>query len=191
MYSFISIITLLLKSILVGFSFVMPVVCLLKTSNLKLIRNRDLFILVSVKLLRFVGILYFVFIVKDLFIEYFDQTSYLQTNTSYEVYIYYTLYTPLLYLILSQLLWFKKMYMNKVALAVLSMLMIILSSQMFLTVMSNLFSSHNDYLPSSWRMYVLGFNINPIVEIALNIIVYIFITFTIILMGGKLKDKKA
>ena len=195
MHSITDILNILLKSIFVGFGFVMPILALIKTSNLKALQVKDLFILTSIQAVRLAGIIYFILAVKDLYPLYFGGDSYEQVNVDYTNLMVNWMFAPALYLLLSQVFWIKKIYMKKKALIVFSVLVLILPSYFVLQVLlRSIFiftTSDRDYLPSYWIMYEKGFGISPVLGFVLNIIVFIFIIFTIILLGGKLKDKKA
>ena len=55
-----SLLTIILESIFVGFGIVIPVLSLIRTSNLKTIEVKDLFILTAVQMVRLAGILYII-----------------------------------------------------------------------------------------------------------------------------------
>ena len=83
-------------------------------------------------------------------------------------------------LVLSQLFWIKKLYMKKAALITLALLLLILPSQRILLLLTQ---ASGKYLPDGTETGTL------LLRLLLNIIVFIFVTFTIILAGGKLKKK--
>ena len=182
MHSITDILNILLKSIFVGFGFVMPILALIKTSNLKALQVKDLFVLTGIQAVRLAGIIYFILAVKDLYPLYFAGTSYVQVNVDYTNLMVNWMFAPTLYLLLSQVFWIKKIYMKKKALMIFSLLMLILPSSWFLSLIKG-----RDYS----SVLQVAFSGNAILFFLLNIIVFIFIIFTIILLGGKLKDKKA
>ncbi len=65
MHSVTDILNILLKSVFVGFGFVIPILALIRTSNIKAIAVKDLFILTAVQAVRIAGIFYFLLAAKD------------------------------------------------------------------------------------------------------------------------------
>lgn len=180
MHSITEILNIILKSIFVGFGVIIPILTLIKTSKLKSIEVKDLFILTAVQLVRVSGILYFILAITS------NLTVFTAKNASGQgpgiEYFLYLFFSPLMYLLLTQLFWLKKLYMKKPARITLSILMLILPSSWFLLFVKT---------ESVGTVAKAVFNTEVISVFFLNIIVFIFMTFTIILMGGKLKDKKA
>ncbi len=166
-----------------GFGIIIPVVALIKTSNLKAIVFKDLFILTGVQMVRLAGIFYF--IVWGL--QLWQQSTALAStsNVSFTDLIFgpywlMYLFSPVMRLLLSQLFWIKKIYFKKATLITVALLLLIVPSQRILMFVTSL---HRDYLPGSWSMST-G---DMITETILNIVVFIFVTITIMLAGGKLK----
>lgn len=184
MHSISDILNILLKSIFVGFGFLIPVFALIKTSNLKTLEFKDLFILTAVHMVRIGGIFYFLLAAKDAYMQYADGTSYTTANVSNPVYMLYMYYPPVITLVLSQLFWIKKLYMKKAALITLALLLLILPSHFALRLMNSL---QNDYLPGSWYI-TTG---DMLKEGALNIIVFFFLAFAIMSFGRLRKKNKA
>jgi hypothetical protein len=172
----------LLQSILTGFGIVIPIFALIRTSNLKTIAVKDLFILTAVQMVRLAGIAYFILWL----ITTWEQNNELSDapipfkDRLFGPYWLPLLFAPVMTLVLSQLFWIKKLYMKKAALITFALLLLILPSQ---RVMFFVTSLHRDYLPSSWSI-TTG---NMFIQTALNIIVFIFITFAVMLSSGKLK----
>lgn len=189
MHSITDILNILLRSVFVGFGFVIPILALIKTSNLKALEVKDLFILTAVQAIRVSGIIYFVLALVAAYPYFANSGPVGNVNVDFTGYGLTMLFSPLMYLLLSQLFWIKKLYMKKTALITLSILLLILPSHRLMMYVSSFSGSDKDYLPGSWTMSVQTFS--PAIEFLLNIIVFIFIIFTIILLGGKLKDKKA
>jgi hypothetical protein len=54
------ILNLLLRSVFIGFGFLIPILAVMKTSDLKKLEFKDLFILTAIQLVRIAGILYFI-----------------------------------------------------------------------------------------------------------------------------------
>jgi hypothetical protein len=178
------ILNLLLKTIFVGFGFVMPVLALIKTSKLKALEVKNLFILTAVQTLRVSGIIYFIlaFVAAYPLLAHTSPTGVSGVKIDFTNYIVFLLFSPLMYLLVSQLFWIKKMYMKKAALITLSLLLLILPSTIFLLV-----AQGQDYMAE----LKATFSGVEIVRALISCVMFIFITFTIILIGGKLKDKKA
>ncbi len=162
----------------------MPIVTLLRTSNLKKLAFKEAFILTGVQVLRFVGILYFILFCIDAYLQYTTSSSNAGTVSvvppMFGPYWIYYWFSPLMYLLLSQLFWIKKLYIKKVALITLAIMLLILPSQRFVVFIT---SFHRDYLPSSWIMY----SGNMALQVLLNIVVFIFAVFTVMIATGKLK----
>lgn len=183
MHPVTDILNILLKSIFVGFGIIIPILALIKTSHLKALEFKDLFILTAVQAVRIAGIFYFILAAKDAYAYFFDGTSYMASNVAGSVYILHTFLPPVITLLLTQLFWIKKLYMKKAALITFALLLVILPSQ---RVMFFVTSLHRDYLPSSWSMDP----VDMIIEALLNIIVFIFIIIPIIVAGGKLRKNR-
>jgi hypothetical protein len=163
-----------------------PIVTLLKTSNLTRLKFKELFIFTAVQAVRVGGILYFILFLLQTYLLYSqagsDEIFSVENRLSGPYWLAYW-FPPLMNLLLTQLLWIRKLYMKKGALITMSLLLLFLPSPRFIIFIT---AFHRDYLPSSWSMYqgdmILGF--------VLNIIVFIFIIFTIMLAGNKFKKIK-
>ncbi|MNK47222.1 hypothetical protein D3C87_660280 [compost metagenome] len=179
MHSITEILNIILKSIFVGFGVIIPILSLIKTSGLKSIEVKDLFILTAVQLVRVSGIIYFILAITG------NLGAFSAKNATGEglglEYFLYLFFSPLMYLLLTQLFWIKKLYMKKMARITLSILMLILPSSWFLLLVKT---------ENIGTVTKAVFTTEVISVFFLNIIVFIFMTFTIILLGGKLKDKK-
>lgn len=177
-----SLLTIILESIFVGFGIVIPILSLIRTSNLKAIEVKDLFVLTGVQMVRVAGILYFILSLVNFGIQYNESPGTFSApfSTILFSYILSLLYTPVMTLVLSQLFWIKKLYMKKAALITLALLLLILPSQRILLLLTQ---ASGKYLPDGTETGTL------LLRLLLNIIVFIFVTFTIILAGGKLKKK--
>jgi hypothetical protein len=190
MSSIVSILTLLLKSIFVGFGVIIPLLYFIKTSNLKFIKVKDVFVATSVWVIRVSGILYAVFFLLNTFLIYLDRANAGEWGPwSVKIMLFgeYSImywFPPLMFVLLSQLFWIQRVYVKKPILVVIAILMLILPSYRLVLFFINLGKGYNSII---WTFYPPA---TPF-EIALNIIVYIFIVFTILLLGGKLKDKTA
>lgn len=171
-----SILNLILRSIFVGFGFVVPVAALLKTSNLDKLRFKELFILTGVQAVRLGGILYFLMFL----IQTYFNWDYVKLYGSNQLYYWYS---PIMYLLISQLFWIKALYTKRYTLVAIAVLMLLLPSAKLLLLVG---SMQRDYLPATWSMY----SMDPFIELPLNIIVFIFIIITIMLAGGKFKKIK-
>lgn len=183
--NFDSVIKALLLSIFIGFGIVIPILSTVKSSNLKTIEFKSLFVLTAVQLVRISGILYFVLWLLDLY------RNYAQYDTNKQG-VDYTLFGPLwlvfwmppiLYFLISQIFWFKKIYTKKSALITFSILLFILPFQKLWIILSGLFNEYHRVTEASPAFTVAA-------GVALNIVIFVFLVFTLVLMSGKLKDKK-
>jgi len=182
--TFDGVVKALLLSIFTGFGIIIPILSAVKSSNLKTIEFKNLFILTAIQLVRVSGALYFVLWLLDLYRNY----------AQYEVNkqgVDYTLFGPLwlvfwmppiLYFILSQLFWIKKLYTKKSALITFSILLFILPFQKLWLILSTLTHQYQRVTEAT-PAYTI------VVSVLLNIIIFIFMVFTLVLMSGKLKDK--
>jgi hypothetical protein len=181
-----SILNALLLSVFTGFGIVIPIVALLHTSNLKKIAVKEAFILSAVQVLRVSGILYFILFCVDAYLQYQamhggNQAVVVQSPLFNE-YWFASWGGPLMYLLLSQLFWIKRLYIKKTALITLAIMLLILPSQRVITFITFSMLS-NDYLPSSWTMHY-G---TTILQVLLNVVVFIFVVFAVMAGTGKLK----
>ena len=99
----------------------------------------------------------------------------------------YVWYKPLVLLLLTQVFWIKRLYSRKAPRIIFAILLLVLptlaSQQFIMTVIS---LHRDEFLPGGWFM---GME-TTLLRYLLNVIVFIFVTFTIILAGGKLKKKQ-
>ncbi len=183
MHSVSDLLNILLKSIFVGFGFVMPILVLIKTSNLKALEVKNLFILTAVQAVRVSGIIYFVlaFVAAYPLFAHSSPIGASGVKVDFTSYALFLMFSPLMYLLISQLFWIKKLYMKKAALITLSILLLILPSSMFLAI-----AQSQDVVP----VIKNTFSGVEILKGAISCTVFIFVILTIILIGGKLKDKK-
>ncbi len=180
--SITDILNILLKSIFVGFGFVIPLLVLIKTKKTEATSLKEVFITSAIQLLIFSGIVYFILAAKDAYFLYFNNTSHKYINVQDNNYLFYLLFQPFVYLLLSQVFWIKKLRIKKIALITFSLLLLIVPSQWLFAIFT---SFHKDYLPSSMSMNILA----VVLEVVLNIVVFIFINITIMAAKGKLKPK--
>ena len=177
MHDSTSILNILLKSIFVGFGFVIPIVTLLKTSNLIKLKFKDLFILTAVQTVRLAGIIYFLlFLLKT-----YSKPDYGAFKGSFLVFYWYS---PLIYLIVSQVYWLKKSYMSKPALVTFAISLFILPSELLKMQVWRYIHEYGSLM--------LNFSAFPnlIIDFILNVIVFIFIIITLMLAGNKFKQIK-
>lgn len=182
MHDSASILSLILRSIFIGFGFVVPIVTLLRTSDLKKLKFKELFILTAVQAVRVAGILNFVLFAIEVIADYYNK--YLVLNYGGSFLLYY-LYPPLMCLLLTQLFWIKKLYIKKPALISFSLLLLLLPSKTFLFFIRKL-TTYNISITESWYQS----SNHSLTEFILNIIVFIFIIITIMLAGNKFKHIK-
>ncbi len=179
-----SILNALLLSVFTGFGIVVPIVALLRTSNLKKIAVKEAFILSAIQVLRVAGILYFVLFCVDAYFQY-QATNGSASLVTVQLPMfgpYWLVYwaPAFMYLLLSQLFWIKRLYIKKAALITLAIMLLILPSKHLLIIITTI---HRDYLPGNWMMYQGDF----VVKLLLNIVVFIFVVFAVMAGTGKLK----
>jgi hypothetical protein len=182
-HSISDILNVILGSIFVGFGIVIPIVALIRTSNLKALEFKDLFILTAVQAVRVAGILFFVLWAVHSW-ERYNEPPIPNTVPFKDMllgpYWLVYLFSPIMKFVLSQLFWIKKLYFKKAALITFALLLVIVPSQNVLMFVTSL---QSDYLPSSISIA------DTLAEIGLNIVVFIFIIIPILLGSGKLKPK--
>ncbi|AWH84809.1 hypothetical protein HYN59_06580 [Flavobacterium album] len=185
MHSISDILNIILESIFMGFGIVIPIFVLaMRSSNLKAIAFKELFILTAVQTVRIAGILYFVLWLVHSWEQYNDPVvtgGMPFKDKLFGPYWPVYLFSPLMKFVLSQLFWIKKIYIKKAALITFALLLAILPAQRVVVFIASL--ATKDYLPSAWTLSTR----DTIVEIALNIVVFIFIIIPILLGSGKLK----
>jgi hypothetical protein len=178
-----SILSVILGSIFIGFGFVIPIVALLKTSDLTRLKFKELFILTAVQAVRIAGIFYvLIFIAKASF------NYYVNDNSWYLFLEVYSWLLPLLYLIFTQLFWIKKVYLNKIVLVLLSLLIFLspLASAAWFYLYYTSILNEGEFIGTS-SLIETSYSLPGVV---LNIIVFIFIIITIMLAGNKFKQIK-
>jgi hypothetical protein len=178
----------MLRAILIGFGILIPVFSLIKTSNLKTVEVKNLFILTGVQTARIAGLLYFIIWAVDTFNFYSDAISIpggfeiIKATILGKLWMLYWL-PPVFCLMLTQVFWIKKMYIKKSALITFAIFILILPSYLFIRLLSmvdgkDIGDAAQPPISQSAIYY------------AISIVIFFFITFAIMLMGGKLKDKK-
>lgn len=96
----------------------------------------------------------------------------------------YVWYKPLVLLLLTQLFWIKRLFTRKAPRIIFAIMLLVLPTLASQQFIMTIISLHRDgVLPSNWNI-----NIGTILlQYLLNVIVFTFIAFTVILAGGKLK----
>ena len=182
----------LLKSFIdglfIGFGILLPIFCLIKTGNLKTLHLKEIFILTAVRIIRISGIIYALLHLPDLYLTYLDQTGYEQTAVVGDLVprqiLLFRFYPPVAYLVFTQLLWFKKLYLHKAILIVFSILL--LTVPLWFQISAILRLSEADYIRPHW----LEIWVN-ILKYALQDTLLFFFTISILLLiSGKLKPFK-
>jgi len=172
---------ILFESIFIGFAIIVPIISLIKTSSLKTLQLKELYILQGVQAVRIAGIMNFLLVVPDAYSVYVEQH---QVGVTYPVsFQLFTFYPAVAYLILSQFLWIKKLYIKKSALIMLCIIMLILTSDWLLTILITSTTGHTEYIPSTWRMHPGA----TVARLGLNIVISFFITFMLMVVSGKMK----
>lgn len=176
---------ILLQSILMGFGIVIPILSLVRTSNLKTIAVKDLFILTAVQMVRIAGILYAIVFLVQTYEMYNARAENSWPgaieNMLFGPYWFVYWFPPAMTLLLSQLFWIKKLYYKTVARIVLALFLLVLPSARLMVFIANMGKGEMNAIKFS--------SVTPFsaLEAALNIIVFIFITFAVMLSSGKLK----
>jgi len=184
MHSVTDILNVLLRSVFIGFGILIPLLAVMRTSDLKKLEFKDLFILTAVQLVRVAGIIYFILGAVAVYPLFFSTGPAAAGAVKVDMngYGMQIIFAPLMTLIITQFFWFKKLYMKRKALIVLPLLLLIVPSALFLKV-----AQAENVAP----ILKAAFSWQEIVKTIISIIIFFFITFTIVLLGGKLKDKKA
>ncbi|RYY31747.1 MAG: hypothetical protein EOP46_20575 [Sphingobacteriaceae bacterium] len=146
---------------------------------------KALFVLTAIKLIRIGGIVYIILFSIYAFLDLYHSQAgpgEMAQSRFFGPYWFAQWLEPGMYLLLSQLFWFKSLYSRKAILILLSLLLIVLPSKRFMYFITNLDDANAlQYLPVNAG--------NIALELLLNCIVFIFVTFTIVLATGKLKNK--
>jgi len=172
----------LFESLFIGFALIVPILSLLKTNNLKTLRFKELFILQGVQAIRVAGIMNLLLVLPDAYSVYIEQHN---VGVTYPVsFQLFTFYPTLAYFILTQLFWFKKLYIKKAALITLCIVLLILPSDWMLTVLATLDAPQVEYIPATWRLHTAG----TLARVALNVMIFFFITFMLMTISGKMKQ---
>jgi len=177
------ILNLLLRSIFIGFGILIPLFSLKKTSDLQTLKFKDLFILTAIQMVRIAGIIYFILGAVAVYPLFFNTGSAAASSVKVDLsgYGMNIIFAPLMTLVITQFFWIKKVYMKRKALIVLPLLLLIIPSSLFLAV-----AQSQEYLP----VLKTAFSWPELLKTVISIIIFFFITFTIILLGGKLKENK-
>lgn len=173
-----------LESLFVGFGILIPVFSLIKTSNLKTLAVKELFILQAVQAIRIGGIFYAVLHLPDVYRVYFEHAGQegVVARVSYPAQMQLQLFfKPVVYLVLTQLFWIKKLYMKKAALIIFSLFLLVIPFWF------DIFDLIRGY-EASYHQPDSGLIWGTIAKRALlNIVVFFFTVFTLMQLGGKLK----
>lgn len=182
---FTGILKLFFESLLAGFAIIIPIVALIKTSNLKTLQFKDLFIIQAVQLVRLSGIFYAMLHIPDVYSVYFSAASLTNGSTvgitfpvSYQLFLFYP---PAMYLILTQLFWIKKLYFKKASLITLSLILLILPSRNFVAVITALQGEDPTIAFALFKSELF-------IRLALNAVIFFFTTFALMVLSGKLKN---
>jgi len=178
------ILNLLLRSVFIGFGFLIPIFAVMKTSDLKKLEFKDLFILTAIQMVRIAGVIYFILGVVAVYPLFFNTGPAAAGNVKVDLSAYgmQIIFAPLMTLIITQFFWFKKLYMRRKALIVFPLLLLIIPSALFLKI-----AQSENFEP----VLRAAFSWQEILKTIISVVIFFFITFTILLLGGKLKDKKA
>lgn len=181
--SITDILNLLLRSIFIGFGILIPLFALKRSSDLQTLKFKDLFILTAIQTVRISGIIYFILGAVAVYPLFFNTGGAAASSVKVDLsgMGMNIIFAPLMTLIITQFFWIKKIYMKRKALIVLPLLLLLVPSQLFLAV-----AQSQNYMP----VLKAAFGWQELLKTVISIIIFFFITFTIILLGGKLKEDK-
>ncbi|MFP9115763.1 hypothetical protein ACLI1A_17615 [Flavobacterium sp. RHBU_3] len=177
----------LFTSLFMGFGILIPLFSVIKTSNLKGIHFKELFILQGVQAIRLAGILNLILqmpLMYKLYTLQQPQDNGVQVSIqggNLENYGWVIFYGPVLYFVLSQLFWVKKLYMHKVLLIVFSLIVFVLPSQWMLDFFVSLKYTHYKSFHKATEFGSFG------LQALLSIVVFFFTTFMLMQFTGKMK----
>lgn len=180
-----------LRSIFIGFGIVIPILVLSKTYGEKKVKLKQIFIHTSLQAVRVAGVVYFILYLLQSLLLYNQQSPTIaearkQAFMFGEDWLYYW-YPPLIILLLTQVWWVKKIALKKTALVTFGLMLLILPVLTSERVAVLLSGFYRDYVPADeWSFPILTL----LAELAINTIVFIFIIFTIMNIGGKFKTLK-
>lgn len=163
-------------------SLLMGIAAIIRTKNLKFLLAKDLFILQCVQALRVMGVFYALLALPDVYAIYFSSKQLgngmgISFPVSYQLFLFYP---PLAYLILTQLLWIKKLYIKKGALIAMSLMLIVLPGRNFITLLTAL-------MGDSPAAILSLFNGNYFARVGLSLMTAFFAGFALMVMSGKMK----
>lgn len=185
-FSLTTLFQILFTSVFMGFGIVIPILSLIKTANLKGLHFKELFTLQGIQAVRMAGVLNLFLQIPLIYHVWQLQQPHEGIKISMDGsnmanYGAVIFYAPLLYFILSQLLWIKKLYINKKSLIALALVLLILPSKLVLNFWISLF--HTDY--------TVNFKANDVGSVALqlllSVVVFFFTTFLLMQLSGKMK----
>jgi hypothetical protein len=185
-----SVLKTFIESLFVGFGILIPVCALIRTSNLKTIAIKDLFILQAVQAVRLAGIFYAVLQIPVLYtmLKPTESAADSMVSISYPARFMVNLFFPAVaFFIITQLLWIKKMYLKKTPLIIVALLLLIVPSDIVTAHAGALFDDGTDYLPSTWSIFTNMLPGNLAVRTLLHLVIFFFTTFTLMLLSGRLK----
>lgn len=183
----IKILQTLFTSLFMGFGVLVPLFSFIKTSNLKGIHFKELFILQGVQAVRFAGILNLALqmpLMYNLYALQQPQENGVKVSIqggNLENYGWAIFYGPVVYFVLSQLLWIKKLYMHKILLIIFSLVLLILPSQLVLDFWVSLSFTHYSSVHRLTQFGSVG------LQLLLSVIVFFFTTFMLMQFTGKMK----
>lgn len=173
------------EALFIGLAILIPIAALIKTSNLKFLQAKDLFILQGIQALRIMGVFYAMLHIPDAYSVYFASSELSNGSSvgisfpvSYQLFLFYP---PLAYLILTQLLWIKKLYIKKTALIVFCLILLIFPTKNFVAIVSAL---QGQDPTSALSVY----NANFFARIGLSVVISFFTAFALMVLSGKLKN---
>lgn len=180
--SITSLLKILFESLFIGLAILIPVAVLIRTSNLKFLQAKDLFILQGVQTLRIAGIFYAMLSLQDVYSVYFKAAQVgdgigITFPVSYQLFLFYP---PAMYLIFTQLLWIKTLYMKKAALIGLCIILLIFPTKNFIAIVTALVG---DNPAAALSIYKANF----FARVGLSLVISFFTAFALMVLSGKMK----
>lgn len=171
-----------------GFGLVLPIVSLLPTSSFKALEVKNLFILKAVQIVRLAGLMYFLVWALDTYAIYGESAGLPDGYNIFKFRLFgkYSMFywlPPMFYLLLTQALWIKKLYIKKAPRITFALSLLVLPSHHFIGLMAKLQGNNVD-----------GFITVPLLReillLILSAVTFFFLTVVVVLASGKLKDKR-
>lgn len=185
MHDVLSIAYLLLESVFTGFGIVIPILLVFRSSGREA-EVRQTFLHVAVKLAIACGILFF----AAWAVQSFYPAENALVGRAFGPYWWAWWYYPCLMLVLTQLLWIKKLSSSKVGLVIIALMLFLLPSPKSMELFTIMLSeTHRDYQPAGEEGLWFSVFIGLASRVIIKALVFTFLTFAIMLVSGALRKK--